>query len=204
MHGRQGDPGGLQGRTDESEARVRRTPDPRARSRTGDGVLEHQARRRAAGAPLGAGRHEGRPPSTATSRSRTHGSAGRDSRRAGSRCWWRPTSPRAAWTSSDLPAVINFDLPHSPEDYVHRIGRTGRAGASGEALSLMIRTRTSVCWRHREADEKQASGRGSRTRGTGHRRRSATARSPDDRSPARGSARRPGRGPGCGPRFRPR
>ena len=38
----------------------------------------------------------------------------------------------------ELPAVINFDLPHSPEDYVHRIGRTGRAGASGQALSLMM------------------------------------------------------------------
>jgi ATP-dependent RNA helicase RhlE len=36
-----------------------------------------------------------------------------------------------------LPQVINFDVPHSPEDYVHRIGRTGRAGASGEALSLV-------------------------------------------------------------------
>ena len=38
---------------------------------------------------------------------------------------------------AELPAVINFDLPYSPEDYVHRIGRTGRAGASGIALSLM-------------------------------------------------------------------
>ena len=37
----------------------------------------------------------------------------------------------------ELPAVINYDLPHSPEDYIHRIGRTGRAGASGMALSLM-------------------------------------------------------------------
>jgi superfamily II DNA/RNA helicase len=37
----------------------------------------------------------------------------------------------------ELPAVINYDLPYSPEDYVHRIGRTGRAGASGIALSLM-------------------------------------------------------------------
>ncbi|MEX3526056.1 MAG: DEAD/DEAH box helicase [Burkholderia sp.] len=36
----------------------------------------------------------------------------------------------------ELPAVINFDLPFSAEDYVHRIGRTGRAGASGDALSL--------------------------------------------------------------------
>jgi len=37
---------------------------------------------------------------------------------------------------SDLPCVINFDLPYNPEDYVHRIGRTGRAGASGDALSV--------------------------------------------------------------------
>jgi len=36
-----------------------------------------------------------------------------------------------------LPHVINFDLPDVPEDYVHRIGRTGRAGASGEAISLV-------------------------------------------------------------------
>jgi len=32
--------------------------------------------------------------------------------------------------------VINFTLPHDPEDYVHRIGRTGRAGASGTAVSF--------------------------------------------------------------------
>ena len=36
-----------------------------------------------------------------------------------------------------LPQVINFDVPHSPEDYVHRIGRTGRAGIRGEAISLV-------------------------------------------------------------------
>lgn len=35
-----------------------------------------------------------------------------------------------------LPHVINFELPNIPEDYVHRIGRTGRAGANGEAISL--------------------------------------------------------------------
>ncbi len=37
----------------------------------------------------------------------------------------------------DLPQVVNFDLPIVAEDYVHRIGRTGRAGASGEAISLV-------------------------------------------------------------------
>lgn len=36
-----------------------------------------------------------------------------------------------------LPHVINFELPNVPEDYVHRIGRTGRAGSTGEALSLV-------------------------------------------------------------------
>ena len=37
----------------------------------------------------------------------------------------------------ELPHVVNFDLPHVAEDYVHRIGRTGRAGSSGEAVSLV-------------------------------------------------------------------
>jgi superfamily II DNA/RNA helicase len=37
---------------------------------------------------------------------------------------------------AELPCVINYDLPYNAEDYVHRIGRTGRAGASGDALSL--------------------------------------------------------------------
>jgi ATP-dependent RNA helicase RhlE len=36
-----------------------------------------------------------------------------------------------------LPHVVNYELPNIPEDYVHRIGRTGRAGASGEAISLV-------------------------------------------------------------------
>jgi ATP-dependent RNA helicase RhlE len=38
---------------------------------------------------------------------------------------------------AQLPQVVNFDLPNVPEDYVHRIGRTGRAGASGHAYSLV-------------------------------------------------------------------
>ncbi|HET9339418.1 MAG TPA: helicase-related protein, partial [Casimicrobiaceae bacterium] len=38
---------------------------------------------------------------------------------------------------AELPRVVNYDLPNVPEDYVHRIGRTGRAGADGEAISLV-------------------------------------------------------------------
>ncbi|MCX7891887.1 MAG: DEAD/DEAH box helicase [Burkholderiales bacterium] len=37
----------------------------------------------------------------------------------------------------DLPFVVNFELPNTPEDYVHRIGRTGRAGKTGQAVSLV-------------------------------------------------------------------
>ena len=48
----------------------------------------------------------------------------------------------------DLPHVVNFDLPTVAEDYIHRIGRTGRAGATGEALSLVaadeVLTRTAL------------------------------------------------------------
>ncbi|MBS0320951.1 MAG: DEAD/DEAH box helicase [Proteobacteria bacterium] len=38
---------------------------------------------------------------------------------------------------NELPQVVNYDLPNVPEDYVHRIGRTGRAGADGHAISLV-------------------------------------------------------------------
>jgi len=43
---------------------------------------------------------------------------------------------------ADLPAVFNFDVPFNAEDYVHRIGRTGRAGASGLAVTLVDRDDT--------------------------------------------------------------
>ncbi len=38
---------------------------------------------------------------------------------------------------NDISCVVNFDLPRSPDDYIHRIGRTGRAGKSGEAISFV-------------------------------------------------------------------
>ncbi|MGA9340835.1 MAG: DEAD/DEAH box helicase [Rhodanobacteraceae bacterium] len=45
---------------------------------------------------------------------------------------------------AQLPSVINFDLPNVPEDYIHRIGRTGRAGAEGLAVSLVSRAEESL------------------------------------------------------------
>ena len=52
-----------------------------------------------------------------------------------------------------LPQVINFDVPHSPEDYVHRIGRTGRAGLTGEAISLVAPQDHEAIARDRAADQ---------------------------------------------------
>ena len=51
-------------------------------------------------------------------------------------CWWRPTSPPAASTSTTSRHVVNFELPNEPESYVHRIGRTARAGGEGIAISF--------------------------------------------------------------------
>jgi ATP-dependent RNA helicase RhlE len=44
----------------------------------------------------------------------------------------------------ELPQVVNFDMPHVPEDYVHRIGRTARAGNDGHAVSLVSDDETSL------------------------------------------------------------
>ena len=44
----------------------------------------------------------------------------------------------------ELPQVVNYELPNVPEDYVHRIGRTGRAGAGGEAVSLVSSDETGL------------------------------------------------------------
>ena len=45
--------------------------------------------------------------------------------------------PHEAWIFSHVSHVMNYDVPSSPEAYVHRIGRTGRAGRGGEAISLV-------------------------------------------------------------------
>ena len=57
----------------------------------------------------------------------------------------------------DVPAVFNFDVPFNAEDYVHRIGRTGRAGASGLAVTLVSRQRRAAGGRPREAAQEARS-----------------------------------------------
>ena len=79
---------------------------------------------------------------------------------------------------ADLPAVFNFDVPFNAEDYVHRIGRTGRAGASGLAVTLVHQGRHPPGGRHREADQEE-----DRTRGAGVRRRTAAPRAARARPP---------------------
>ena len=55
---------------------------------------------------------------------------------------------------TDVPLVINYDVPHDPEDYVHRIGRTARAENSGEAITL-VTPEDARYWRRIEAFIKQ-------------------------------------------------
>ena len=50
--------------------------------------------------------------------------------------WLRPISRRAESDVDGIGHVVNFDLPNVPETYVHRIGRTARAGADGVAISF--------------------------------------------------------------------
>jgi ATP-dependent RNA helicase RhlE len=89
----------------------------------------------------------------------------------------------------ELPHVVNFDLPHVPEDYVHRIGRTGRAGSTGEALSLVCaedRPLLAAIERliNRKIDVRQAEGFDAGQRGT---------RSAEPAEEARGEGRGRGR-----------
>ena len=61
----------------------------------------------------------------------------RVSRAANTKSWWRPISHRAGLDIAGVSHVINYDVPEHPEDYVHRIGRTGRAQNVGDAFTLM-------------------------------------------------------------------
>ena len=78
-----------------------------------------------------------RPPSTAIERRPTAPGPSRRSRRARSGSSSRTDVAARGLDIDNLPHVVNFELPWNPEDYVHRIGRTGRAGATGDAISLV-------------------------------------------------------------------
>ncbi|MFI5261820.1 MAG: DEAD/DEAH box helicase [Candidatus Limnocylindrales bacterium] len=103
----------------------------------------------------------------------------------------------------DLPHVVNFELPFDPQDYIHRIGRTGRAGLTGDAISLVCMDeadllrgvqrllKRAIPWRveegfvpDRDVEPRPLRGPGSASgrSGDGGRRREATA--PARRSPA--------------------
>jgi superfamily II DNA/RNA helicase len=64
----------------------------------------------------------------------------------------------------DLPAVFNFDVPYNAEDYVHRIGRTARAGASGPGDHAGLARRLAPGLRHREAARQEDRARAARAR----------------------------------------
>ena len=64
---------------------------------------------------------------------------------------------------TDVPLVINYDVPHDPEDYVHRIGRTARAENSGEAMTL-VSPEDMVYWKRIERFLTPSTGGGSATR----------------------------------------
>ena len=52
-------------------------------------------------------------------------------------CWWQQTWPARGLDFPDIQHVINFDMPSEIENYVHRIGRTGRCGKTGIATTFI-------------------------------------------------------------------
>jgi ATP-dependent RNA helicase RhlE len=105
----------------------------------------------------------------------------------------------------DIDTVINFDIPNEPETYVHRVGRTGRAGASGTALSLcgadereqlasierLTRRKIQKLETPRSLQATRASGSRARSE-RGHRREAQPRTGASDRRLGRGRRRRSG------------
>ena len=135
-HGRQGRAERLP-RAEGSQAPPAGAPHQGRQLAPGAGVHAHQARRQPPDAAARARRHHLPWPSTAT-RART---------RASRRCRISRTTASSALVATEvaargldikeLPYVVNYELPNVPEDYVHRIGRTARAGSTGTAISLV-------------------------------------------------------------------
>jgi len=127
-----------------------------------------------------------------------------------------------------LPQVVNFELPNVPEDYVHRIGRTGRAGITGAAVSLVDNEELGylkdierlikraiarvvvegfvmpeAAAPHEGLDDRRpprsAGGRGGPNRGGQHNNRSGAPRKPAATGHSAGQPGKPARSPGAGP-----
>ena len=115
----------------------------RGAARSGDdaraGVHAHQARRQPGRRAARPQRRRAPTRSTATSRRAPASARWTRSSAAACACWSRPTSRRAASTSTASRTSSTSSCPNEPESYVHRIGRTARAGASGVALSFCDR-----------------------------------------------------------------
>jgi ATP-dependent RNA helicase RhlE len=97
-----------------------------------------------------------------------------------------------------LPHVVNYDMPHVAEDYVHRIGRTGRAGVEGEAVSLVTHEERSLMaaierLMNRKVEEKVIAGFEPGIRGQGANSPRPQQQQPRQRQPQqrRPEARRP-------------
>ena len=127
------------------------------------GVHAHQAPRRPAREvsrrPQGQRRAHPRQPLAGAA----HRRRSRASRTGATACWSRPTSRRAASTSTALGHVVNFDVPMQPEDYIHRVGRTARAELTGSAFTFVSPEEEERSARDREGD-RHAGCRASRCR----------------------------------------
>ena len=110
--------------------------------------------------------------------------AGRVQERASTGCWWRPTSRRAASTSRRSSHVVNFDVPHVPEDYIHRVGRTARAEATGDAFTFVSPEEEQDLRGDRAGDRQAAAARG-RARLRLREQAAAAVRGPDRRADRR-------------------
>ena len=110
---------------------------PERPDRAGARLHPHQARREP---PRRAARHAtgSAPPRSTATRARASASGRSTTSRPAGRAILVATEVASRGLDiEDLPHVVNYELPMVPEDYVHRIGRTGRAGATGDAISLV-------------------------------------------------------------------
>lgn len=107
---------------------------------------------------------------------------------------------------NDLPLVVNYDIPEDPENYVHRIGRTARAGKSGKAISLacekfvyglepieeFIQMKIPVEWPDEELMQAEDKSKGVRVEGVRQYGSSPKGGSRGGRRPQKGGGRKPG------------